>query len=271
MKTINSLDRAVLYSFEYLSRTGRIVKSDKWQGIKAPAPMFEAMDLSFRAPIPTHEDHLAYFLLPNLPWAENHFQERVGGIPLNPPPSHEEWPFGQKNNEKFGGNDKFDHTYPERFWPKHAGKDPLWWASEDPNIVPPIPGIRFEYGDLSDVLTQLKEDKHTRQAYLPIFFPEDTGAKGGKGRVPCTLGYHFMIREGYLHIGYTMRSCDAFRHFQDDLYMAGRLAQWVIDQLPMYKLKPGMLTFLAYSYHIFESEQQLLDKKIIEWNDRVGN
>jgi hypothetical protein len=29
---------------------------------------------------------------PNLPWAEDHFQERISGMPLNPPPSQAWWP-----------------------------------------------------------------------------------------------------------------------------------------------------------------------------------
>lgn len=221
--------------------------------MEAPAPMFEAMDLSFRVPIPTTIEDARELILPNLPWADKHFNERISHVPYNPPPSHKEWPFGRRNNEAFTSEDKFDHTYPERFWPKFAAVPPT-------STLGPLVGIRFEYGDLDDVIDLLGRDPETRQAYLPIFFPEDTGANGGKGRVPCTLGYHFMIRSGYLHVGYIMRSCDAFRHFRDDLYMATLLAQHVAGHFG--GVKVGVLKFIAFSYHIFDSEQKLLYDRI---------
>src|SRR6478609_8511164 len=58
---------------------------------------------------------------PNLPWAEDHFLERVGGKPLNPPPSHTDWPFNRQGNQEHLIDGEFSHTYPERFWPKWAG------------------------------------------------------------------------------------------------------------------------------------------------------
>jgi hypothetical protein len=268
MKTFNNIKEAIDYSFRYLLNTGKTVEAKKWQGVEAPAPMFETMDLAFRVPMPDCPHDARRDIKPNLAWAEAHFQERIGGLPLNPPPSHQFWPFGQKNNEAFTSDDLFDHTYPERFWPKYAGKITDDNADRNEFVLRrsnPRKGIRFEYGDLNDVIQQIVDDPNTRQAYLPIFFPEDTGAKGGKGRIPCTLGYHFMLREGFLHVGYTMRSCDAFRHFRDDLYMATRLAHHVADSLShkgitVYKV--GMIKFIAYSYHIFESEIKLLEHKL---------
>lgn len=264
MKLCNTIQDAISYSFSYLLNTGKVVNAKSWQGIEAPKPMFEAMDLAFKCPIPQTQTLATTEIKPNMDWAEVHFQERVSGKPLNPPPSHNEWPFGQKNNEKFTEQEKFDHTYPERFWPKFAGE----FSGGTNDGIRPLEGIRFQYGDLTDVIDQLNTDDLTRQAYLPIFFPEDTGAKGGKKRVPCTLGYHFVIRDGYLHLTYLMRSCDALRHFRDDLYMAVRLAQHICRKLNYEYSKrtqliiPGMLKFYATSYHIFEDEQKLLNKNI---------
>jgi hypothetical protein len=76
----------------------------------------------------------------------------------------------------------------------------------------------------------MRRDPLTRQAYLPIFFPEDTGVGDG-GRKPCTLGYQFIVRDDKLHIYYPMRSCDLLRHFRDDCYLTVRLAIWVLEQL----------------------------------------
>ena len=170
---------------------------------------------------------------PRLPWAEDHFQERIGGQPLNPPPSEQWWPFARQGNAEHKKDEKFSHTYPERFWPKRANKD---WDPDCPNPRSCViedhrlhRGIRFEYGDLNDVITLLKDNIGTRQAYLPIWFPEDlTAAREGE-RVPCSMGYHFIFNAAShgLECVYYLRSCDLVRFYHDDIYMAGRLLQYV--------------------------------------------
>jgi hypothetical protein len=217
----------------------------EWQAIKGNIPQAETIeieDVSFDISLPLEVHEWQEIIKPNMPWAEEHFQERVSGIPHNPPPSHVRWPFAQKSNEEHMNGEKFSHTYPERFWPK--------WASDDAFSV--MGGIRYPYGDLNDVVRLLKERPGTRQAYLPVWFPEDTGAVADQ-RVPCTLGYHFLIRNGKLKIVYYIRSCDFYRHFRDDAYMAGRLGQWVSDQL--HEVVPGKLVMHISSMHIFSAER----------------
>lgn len=189
---------------------------------------------------------------PNLPWAEKHFEERVGGFPWNPPPSHSEWPFLRQGNEEHLVDGKFSHTYPERFWPK--------WAGDRVNSEHEIPnrGLRFDFGDLSDLVVLLDKRPSTRQAYLPIWFPEDLVAARASERVPCSLGYHFMVRGGRLHCAYFMRSCDLIRHFQDDAYMAGRLVQWIAGALTA---QPGNLTMHVSSLHCFPVDMLALRKE----------
>jgi hypothetical protein len=201
---------------------------------------------------------------PNLPWAEDHFLERVGGAPLNPPPSAKTWPFAQSGHvmhtDKQG---QFSHTYPERFWPKHAGHSATGCNAvtheEGDNIYCDYGrniGVRYYLGDLIDVVDLLRREPSTRQAYLPIWFPEDTGAAEGQ-RVPCSLGYHFMVREGKLNITYMIRAVDFMRHFRDDVYMATRLAQWVARELDnLYP--PGMLTMHIMSLHCFVGDMPAL-------------
>jgi thymidylate synthase len=119
---------------------------------------------------------------------------------------------------------------------------------------------------LGDVIDLLCRRPYTRQATLPIFFPEDTGAKHG-GRIPCTLHYHFMLRNGKLHMWYPIRSCDAVRHFRDDVYMAMRLCQWVLSELREKEqvwvdVDPGVLSFTAYSFHAHMGDWHLLEEGI---------
>src|SRR5690606_6346025 len=120
----------------------------------------------------------------------------------------------------------FSHTYPERFWPKWAGVEDYGMKLRDFTHE----GIRFLYGDYNDLIEVIKKDPTTRQAYLPIWFPEDLNAAINGQRVPCTLGYHFIIRRGYLHINYFIRSCDIIRHFKNDIYLACRLVYDVIKK-----------------------------------------
>lgn len=261
MRIVPDLRQAIIKGWEYVLNTGKVVDQEHWQGVKAPRPMFEALDYDFKAIMPKSLHDAKEQIKPNLPWADAHFEERIGGLPLNPPPSHEIWPFGNNNNKAFQKDQIFDHTYPERFWPTSAGKD-----IAPGEVYMKNKGIRFEYGDLSDVITKLITDPYTRQAFLPIWFPEDTG-KPSNIRVPCSIGYHFIIRDNRLDVTYWMRSLDMLRHFQDDIYLCCRLAAYIVQKLVNsgkmnMPLQMGYMKFHAVSAHIFDGEQKLLERKI---------
>ena len=230
-----------------------VVDGKRWQSTdvsnRPQALMREVFNTSFAVSL-NSEDHRDYRtdIGPNLPWADDHFMERVGGEPLNPGEQWKSWPWSNKA-DSFRTNEQFSHTYMERYWP------------------PVLSGIRYRYGDLSDVIEHLFHDPMTRQAYLPVWYPEDTGVHH-KERVPCTLGYHFICRMGYLHCTYYIRSCDFVRHFRDDLYLSMRLQLWMLDQLKRLvaldedydwdSVKPGMFIFHCVSMHCFESDYQVI-------------
>jgi hypothetical protein len=254
MKTFYKPSVAIKWTKDRLKDYGYTVKTEKWQGIDSPDDMWEVMNHSFQFFIPHTLEELVSEVKPNLPWADDHFRERVGGLPLNPPPSHEWWPFSQKNNEQFGGNTQFSHTYPERIWPKNSGPD---------GDSVHLEGIRFKYGDLGDVVNLLEKEPYTRQAFLPIWFPEDTGTVHGE-RVPCTIGYQFMRRGDHFHMVYYIRSCDYIRHFRDDVYMACRKLMWILDILKERNpdlwgnVTPGYFAMHITSLHCFNSEKTVL-------------
>lgn len=243
----------------------------------------ELREVSLCFQMPALANQMAIMTGANLPWAEDHFLERVGGVPLNPPPSNEWWPFKVAGHKEHRiGSQKFAHTYPERFWPKHAGHNPEMCSPKGgwSPILGPLGaycgrhngGIRYKYGDLEDLVNLMTKDPHTRQAYLPIWFPEDTGAVEGQ-RVPCTLGYHFMMRNNRLHITYHMRSCDFMRHFRDDVYMAMRLAHWVRLELRLRLgelIEPGELTMHISSFHVFEGDIPRLESSLIDARERAS-
>lgn len=185
---------------------------------------------------------------PNLPFADLAFEERVSGIPMNPGEAWKSWPWAQSAN-RHRSNEVFEHTYQERYWPKGDNRV----------------GIRFHYGDLDDMVKQLAHDPLTRQAYLPVFFPEDTGYTGRK---PCTLGYLFLMRNNMLDITYYIRSCDLYRHFRDDIYMTIRLLLWVLNKCRELnpdvwrQVMPGCFRMDIGSLHVFVNDFRVLFKEI---------
>lgn len=257
---------------EYLQKAKK-VHSQHWQGIdiskKPEMATFEALHVSFAVWMGYYEFdrfQLGEDIKPNLPWAEDHFLERVNGWPINPGVQWKKWPYGQ-HAAKFLERGKFNHNYMERYWPKWANKvafrGPTEVVPEHPyagdDLSTPHHGIMYEYGDLADVVTLLANDPYTRQAYLPVWFPEDTG--GGSKRAPCTLGYHFIMRGEELDITYYIRSCDMLRHFRDDIYLTHRLATWMIGECakinPKWKeVSPGTFNMHITSLHIFANDWQ---------------
>lgn len=266
MRKNPNFQHAINMAGEYLKNTGQIITTESWQGIHKPIEMFEAFDYAFQVPMYDFQK-MKHDINPNLPWADEHFKERVSGIPYNPPPSHEKWNEGKTPDHMITnvyGDKIFSHTYPERFWPKQAGMKSHQSGSPANNH-----GLWYYLGDLNDVINLLYKEPHTRQAYLPIWFPEDTGSVEGQ-RVPCTLGYLFRLINGYLHITYKIRSCDYYRHFRDDIYLGVKLLTWVLVQLNIKSLdlslenktwigvKQGMFKMQIDSLHVFALEKDKL-------------
>ena len=244
------------------------VHTEKWQGIdiksRPEAEMMEQLFVKLHMPIPNNIEELKNLCQPNLPWADDHFeQERVSGQPINPGNTWEYWPWASSANKFRSDNEQFNHSYAERYWPKLANQTEGGRLDENPNgNFIPIQGIREPYGDLSDVVSLLKREPDTRQAYLPVFFPEDTGAIHG-GRIPCSLGYHFFQRDGFLHVIYQLRSCDIYRHMRDDIYLTSRLLLWVLEEVQEEHpwIMPGYLDMQISSLHCFISDFGIINKK----------
>lgn len=245
--------QCIVQAGEWLRFRSQVVHTQRWQGsdISRMPEMatFEVANCSFGIEMSRYDrttwglgiakNNAVEDIGPNMPWAEDHFWERVCGAPINPGTQWAKWPYGNSASKFLDDQGKFNHNYMERYWPKQAGIGEAtasfdeWadmMANRDPQgKISDHKGIKYGYGDLKDVVELLADDPLTRQAYLPIWFPEDTG--GGDKRAPCTIGYHFLIRDNRLHINYHIRSCDFVRHFRDDLYLTLRLVQWVADRL----------------------------------------
>lgn len=256
-----------------LMENADIVHSKRWQGaVIANNPNMACYELThshFQVNLEGQESlaHWREDIKPDLPWADNHFEERVCESPINPGTHWANWEHNAKAGAEGFLDDrgKFNHNYMERYWPRFAGavdvptEDADQWKRHFrqgfiPGLTKPHSGIFYEYGDLNDVIRLLMDDPYTRQAYLPMWFPEDTG--GGNKRAPCTIGYHFLMRREQLDINYHIRSCDFHKHFRNDLYFTVRLLIWALEKLragnPDWRdVRPGTFNMQIGSLHVF--------------------
>ena len=237
------MHKEIEQALSVLHHSGKEVETENWQSVKSPDIMFEISNLFFTSPIPPSIKTLSQETGADLPWSEDHFKERISGVPLNPGDQYRNWPYYRPtiDNNRFKSHqgDKFSHTYMERYWPPREKN-----------------GIRYRNGDLLDIIERLKKDPYTRQAYFSIWHPEDQS--NNNVRIPCTLGYWFNYRNSLLHCTYHIRSCDAVRHFRNDVYMTSRLVQYVAQNLGV---KVGSLSMWIGSFHIFKSEKWKIKKK----------
>lgn len=235
-----SPDKSQLFIAEHMLTHCVPIQRTSWQSTNAPSPARELHNVVMEFPVPDSLQQWQDLCQPDLPWAEEHFQERVSGQPLNPPPSFIRWPWhsAEEASKFLTENKKFDHTYPERYWPRDN-----------------LDEEQTRYGDLNDIVRLLRKDTWTRQAYLPVWFPEDTGTTSGQ-RVPCTLGYQLIRNGPTLDCNYFLRSCDLTRHYKNDVYLTGRLLQWMVENVQDKEGLPyaGTLTVFITNLHLFTAD-----------------
>jgi len=229
----------ILNPIKHLLENATPIPSKKWQCVDIPEGNYLISvdniflkDISWEEILSTKVD---------LPWAEDHFLERVNGQPINPGEQYKNWPYYKAldNDTLFRSSGKFSHNYMERYWCKG------------------FKGIRFQYGDLNDIIERLNIDNYTRQAYLSVWHPEDQSNHGE--RVPCTIGYWFYLKDNRLNLTYHIRSCDAVRHYLNDLYMTFRLLQYVSNKI---KKECGTINIWIGNFHCFVSDQYELKKRL---------
>lgn len=105
-------------------------------------------------------------------------------------------------------------------------------------------------------LDKLRVDPDSRQAVVPIFEPRDTFQRTKD--LPCTLCWHFMIRNGKLDMVVDMRSNDLFTGTTNDLFAFTMIQEWAARQLG---IDAGRYFHHSHSMHLY------LDKveKVGQW------
>jgi thymidylate synthase len=155
----------------------------------------------------------------NLDWCYADLKERLSEDKINPGEAYklrQEW-------AEFVHNGEFAYTYNER--------------------------IRYQLKQTIDVL---KFDKDSRQAVLTIYEgTKDSGNRSGLKRVPCSMYYQFLVREGKLDCIYSMRSSDFMTHFPYDIWMAAKLRDHIAEQI---EVPVGKLIFFSGSLHAYQKD-----------------
>lgn len=133
-------------------------------------------------------------------WAEAEFAERIGQQKLNPGGAYkirdDVW-------NEFIHEGKFSYTYSERL------------------------------GDqIEKVINTLKENRTCRNGIMAMWdLNIDIDRIGGKQRVPCTMYYQPLIRNGRLNMIYNIRSNDLYEHWAYDVWLAIRLQEYIAEQV----------------------------------------
>lgn len=179
-------------------------------------------------------------------WADAEFKERLDVNPQNPGEAyklrHEVW------TQFLNNEGKFDYSYGERM------KD-----------------------QISSVINELFRNPDSRQAIIMIWDRGDHQKIGGIQRVPCSMYYQILIREGKVHIIYNQRSADVVTHFGNDVYLAWKLKSHIIKELNLLKgveyespdaFKTGYLFHNIGSLHSYKKDWVKLKQARAEFKNK---
>lgn len=185
-----------------LAELGTKVQPETMQDIfVGDRPEFETMELSNYIYTVTHPNYLQIGGVHD-EWVQQEWADRLAGD-LNPGRSWQRrkdiWiPFLENRKPpKFMG--RFSYTYSQRMGGKH----------------------------MRAIIEELEAHPHSRQLYLPVWDRSLDEDRRGKRRVPCSLGYWFVMRNNRVNITYMMRSCDLMTHYPNDIALASILQEHI--------------------------------------------
>lgn len=182
-------------------------------------------------------------------WAEAEFAERINPSEVNPGKAYLQRP---EMWEQFLVNGRFDYSYGERFNQE----------------------VQYKGGFhrlLEAIAIQLAEDPDTRKAILPVYgnytryvhdehgnctgcnTERDIDRMDGHARIPCSMYFDFLLRDGKLNICYHERSSDFVQHFGNDVYLAWNLMEYMVELVNKYKKDEEDMVEPGYLYHTIDS------------------
>jgi thymidylate synthase len=180
----------------------------------------ELLGYTFLVKDPDIDAYADYRLL-DKDWIEKDFAERVSGTKMNP---GEAWKIRRQMWEPFLETDgKFSYSYPERI-----GDQP------------------------KQVIELLKIHPTSRHGFINIYMPDiDNERRDGSRRVPCSMWYMAMIRDGKLVLFYNIRSNDYNGHFGYDLVMARKMQEYIAREVGV---PVGDFIYQSGSLHAFKKD-----------------
>ena len=155
------------------------------------------------------------------------FQEWVAKKDANPGIAWKEWP--ERWEKMLNKQGEKDYTYNERL------------------------NYRRQ---LAKIIVLLKDHPFTRQAYIDLRHPKDISRLESGCQIPCINGYQFHQIEKNLSITVMARSIDANNCLMNDIWLADRLLDYVVDTINYMnnfrmnkKVSPGSVSFMISNLH----------------------
>lgn len=186
-------------------------------------PDYETLELmSYSYCIGAYEDHegLLVHMNMNVEWTHKELAERLDFTLANKNPGTA-WELNEDFWKPYLRNGCFSYSYPER------------WQAQLPYVI-----------------RELKARPNSRQAVISFYeSTKDMMNWGGSDRVPCSLTYHFIIRDNKLHLIYGQRSCDFTLFYASDVYITIGLLKYVAKELG---IEPGRFYHNIGSLHTFK-------------------
>lgn len=111
-------------------------------------------------------------------------------------------------------------------------------------------------GAMNSIVATLKASPDSRRAYWPIFREHHAQRAAMPTRVPCSIGYHAMIRTipglgERLVFTYLQRSADFDTFWLSDVWLARKFQEGIAKKMG---IEPGLFMHHVISFHSFEIE-----------------
>lgn len=211
---------------------GHIITLNSMQNLKGNFETREILGETFRILDPTEKLKEAYKLIyledeeviKQFAWVHEEFNERINPHFVNPGNA---WNLRYNTWKKFMKDGKFEYTYNERLNLKE---------------------------NLNKIVKHFRNDLNSRRVAINIYdASKDLDKLATVERVPCSLGYSFIIRNSELHMFYSMRSSDLYSHFLNDVSLA-RMFQNFLAQKIGSDIKVGWLQMNINSLHAYRED-----------------
>jgi thymidylate synthase len=163
---------------------------------------------------------------------------------------HAEWVQEEWKDRITGGLNP-GHSWKRRkdLWLPLMEFDDDWARNKQRGTFAYTYSMRMGGNHIRKIIDELKLHPNSRQMWLPVWKQEMDEDRRGKRRVPCSLGYHFLKRNGKLNITYVMRSCDFATHFPNDIALAALLQDYVAEHTDS---EIGTFTHIVFSLHVYQ-------------------